>query len=278
MVGKDTSFSAPVSRRNVSSAAAASISVSWPLAASASNQARKRDSAAPSRICAARVPASSTAFLTAFISAIGSALTIALPPAASSAWISRAGAVAASKTIRAPAAPRAATKANERVRRRDLGEAAEPRADRLRELPRVDEQGRPAVARRISESERQRRMGDVAAADVEQPGDGMGVADQQAVGAFQRLADALQLGRRALAGEPLGMGADRRQRRARTVGPDRVDRVRLDRDQFAAGGAAGLLQPFDRFRRVQPGVVTERRARRRGSLRSRPTAAHGRRA
>ena len=104
-------------------------------------------------------------------------------------------------------------------------------------------------------------MGDVAAADVEQPGDGMGVADQQAVGALQRLADALQLGRRALAGEPLGMGVDRRQRRARTVGPDRVDRVGLDRDQLAAGGAAGLRQPFDRFRRVQPGIVTEPAAR-----------------
>ena len=104
-------------------------------------------------------------------------------------------------------------------------------------------------------------MGDVAATNIEQPGDGMGVADQQAVSALQRLADALQLGRSALAREPFGMDVDRRQRRLRTVGPDRVDRIGLDRDQFAAGGATGFRQPFDRFRRMQPGVVTKPAAR-----------------
>src|SRR5262245_29665120 len=54
MVGKEMSLSSPVSRRKLSSAATASISVSLPRGASRSNQARKRVTAAPSRRCAAR--------------------------------------------------------------------------------------------------------------------------------------------------------------------------------------------------------------------------------
>src|SRR6478752_7521850 len=46
MVGNETSFNAPVSRRNVSSASTASISVSAPEGASRSIQARQRVSAA----------------------------------------------------------------------------------------------------------------------------------------------------------------------------------------------------------------------------------------
>ena len=80
MVGNDTSFSRPVSRRKLSSASTASISVSLPAGASRSNQARKRTIAAPSRRCAARVPAISALFFTAFISVIGSAPRIGLPP------------------------------------------------------------------------------------------------------------------------------------------------------------------------------------------------------
>src|SRR6516164_9052263 len=54
IVGKETSLSLPVSRRKLSRASTASISVSCPLAAAPSNQARKRTTAAPSRRCAAR--------------------------------------------------------------------------------------------------------------------------------------------------------------------------------------------------------------------------------
>src|SRR5215510_6553743 len=54
MVGNETSLSTPVSRRKLSSAATASISVSFSRGASRSSHARKRVSAAPSRACAAR--------------------------------------------------------------------------------------------------------------------------------------------------------------------------------------------------------------------------------
>src|SRR5436853_446335 len=80
MVGNEMSLSSPVSRRKLSSAATASISVSFPRAASRSNQARKRVTAAPSRTWAARAPAISTSFFTAFMSAIGSAPRVNLPP------------------------------------------------------------------------------------------------------------------------------------------------------------------------------------------------------
>ena len=63
MVGNEMSFSRPVSRRKVSSAATASISVSLPSGASRSSQARKRATAAPSRRCAARAPAISACVL-----------------------------------------------------------------------------------------------------------------------------------------------------------------------------------------------------------------------
>src|SRR5215470_16212793 len=54
IVGNETSFSAPVSRRKVSSASTVSISVSAPFGASRSIQARKRANATASRRCAAR--------------------------------------------------------------------------------------------------------------------------------------------------------------------------------------------------------------------------------
>ena len=49
MVGNETSFNAPVSRRKLSSASTVSISVSPPDGASRSIQARKRVSATASR-------------------------------------------------------------------------------------------------------------------------------------------------------------------------------------------------------------------------------------
>ena len=257
------SFSAPVSRRNVSKASAAAISVSLPFGASRSNQQRKRAIAAPSRMCAARAPASSALFLTAFISAIGSGPTIAVPPAASSAWVSRAGALAASKATRRPARaePRhEAGRANRARRCRPMRRAA--RASRSTTCARR----RTASARpsrgSIGEAQRQRRMRDVGAADVEQPGDGVRVADEEAVFSLE-------------GGARRGPFFPPRSRRPRRAGcaltapsgaagrslPDRVDRVRVDRDELAAGGAARLAEALDHFGRMQPGVVAEARAR-----------------
>src|SRR6185437_11242439 len=80
MVGNEMSFNRPLSRRKLSSASTASISVSLPFGASRSSQARNRAIATPSRVCAARAPSISARFFTAFISVIGSAPRIGLPP------------------------------------------------------------------------------------------------------------------------------------------------------------------------------------------------------
>ena len=252
MVGKDTSFSAPVSRRKVSSAAAASISRQPALRRLGVEPGEK----ARQRRAVANMRGARAGEFDRVLDRLHPGDRIGLDDRLAARRFERLDQPRRrGRRVEDDARARRAARRderNERLGRRDVGEAAETRADRARQLLRLDEQGRPAVARRIGEGERQRRMGDVAAANVEQPGDGVGVADQQPVGALQRRADALQLGRRALAGEPLGMSVDRRQRRARTVGPDRVDRIGLDRDEFAAGGAAGLRQPLDRIRRMQP--------------------------
>ena len=80
MVGNEMSFSKPVSRRKLSSACTASISVSLPDKASPSSQCRNRTMATPSRVCAAFMPAISAGFFTAFISVIGSAPRDGVPP------------------------------------------------------------------------------------------------------------------------------------------------------------------------------------------------------
>ena len=185
-------------------------------------------------------------------------MTIALPPAASSAWTSRAGAVAASKTIRAPAAPRAATKGTSASGARDVGEAAEPRADRLRDLPR---RRRTASAGRRAAHRRRRAAAAYAATSPPRILNSQATAwaslTSRPSAPFSASPTRFSLADARSPASRCGWMRDRRQRRAWTVGPDRIDRVRLDGDQFAAGGAAGLRQPFDRFRRVQPGIVAE---------------------
>ena len=124
MVGNETSLSRPVSRRKLSSASTASISVRLPPGASRSNQARKRVTAAPSRSCAARAPAISAAFFTAFIGAIGSPPRMILPPfSATRRAIASGQAAGSSRTVRCslPSAARSRSKSRaSRARRRAL--------------------------------------------------------------------------------------------------------------------------------------------------------------
>ncbi len=102
-------------------------------------------------------------------------------------------------------------------------------------------------------------MGDVRAADVERPGDRMGIGYDQRVGAQIRDlgADAGEFFSGVLAGEAQIMQHDRAQRRFGTLGPDRVDRVGLDCDQRGAGGGAGACETLRGLDRVQPRVVAE---------------------
>jgi hypothetical protein len=73
----------------------------------------------------------------------------------------------------------------------------------------------------------------------------MRIRQQQRVDAEPRdlAANAIELVRLALAGELQAVNRDRAERRRRTFGPYRIDRVRIDRDQFRAGLGAGRRQP-----------------------------------
>ncbi len=175
------SFSRPVSRRKLSSASTASISVSLPFGASRSSQARNRAIATPSRLCAARLPAISAWFFTAFISVIGSAPRTGLPPLAAMQPRQRVG--GARLVEPHGLALEFGEVAREIVGRAQLGDLFQRVARFVVELAAVHIERRPALARDHREGERQRRMRHVRAADVEGPGDVLRVRHHQHVGA-----------------------------------------------------------------------------------------------
>ena len=60
-----------------------------------------------------------------------------------------------------------------------------------------------------------------------------------------------------LAGVARAVDGDRRDRRRRPLGPDRIDRVAVDRDQLRAGLGAGRGQPLGGGGGMQPGIEAE---------------------
>ena len=147
----------------------------------------------------------------------------------------------------------------ERVRLAQLGEASERVAHRIGELASVDVERGAVLARHDRDRERERRVRDVAAADVEGPARRMRVGDDERVGLElgELGADALELVRGRLAGELLAVQRDGAERRRRPVGPHRVDRIGLGRDQDRARRRAGLGEPLGALDGVQPRVVAE---------------------
>ena len=143
------------------------------------------------------------------------------------------------------------------VGRAHLGNVGKRGACRVVELGVVDIKRRFALARHGGEGQRQRRVRDIVAADVEGPGDVLRVRHHQHVGA--RLGDlgldAAQFVNGALAGELNVVKLDRGRRRRRPVAPQRVDGVVVDRHQLGAGIGAGLAQPIGARAGVQPRVV-----------------------
>ena len=129
-----------------------------------------------------------------------------------------------------------------------------------RGLRRIDEQRHPALTVQQRERKRQRRVGDIAAAHIQEPGDGVrqGQHGGVAAGPGERGGQLAAL----VGGVPAGMGDvmrdDRRGRRDGPVGPDRIQRIVLAGDQPAAGLAGGLLELADLLLHMQPGVVAER--------------------
>ena len=192
------SFNAPVARRNDSERldrVDLGQSAPWRLAhrtrPGTGRALRRRVRAPPAR------PASSALFLAAFIGPIGSAPTSALPPARSRVWVNKAGAVAPSNSTRAPCPAQPLHQTDQRGRLGELGVFAESIPGGRGQLsPNSISSDRPPFARNISVSQRQRRMRDVRAANVEQPGEIVRIADQQPVVALQRLPDPRDLGGR----------------------------------------------------------------------------------
>ncbi len=89
----------------------------------------------------------------------------------------------------------------------------------------------------------------------------MRVADHEAVHALQRLAHGRELGLGLLAGDGrLRCRLIGAHRRRRAIGPDLVDRVRVDRHELRAAGLRRLGEALDLPGRMQPGVVAQPRA------------------
>ena len=140
-----------------------------------------------------------------------------------------------------------------------LGAGFEMRAGAVGELAVVDEDGRPAVLRHQGVGQRQRRMRDVGAANVERPGHRVRIRHHQRIDLEpgDLGADPDQLVGLRLAGEFQRMHADGTQRRRRAFAPHRIERVVVYGDQFGAGFGAGRGQPFGCRRSVQPRIKTE---------------------
>ena len=223
-----------------------------------SNQARKRVTATPSRVCARALPAISAWFLTAFISVIGSAPRSGLPPCAAMRLrkrIGRAGLVEPHGL-----ALERGEIARELVRRAHVGNLFERVAywhcrawrcrHRARACPRV------GISR---ESERQRRMRDIGAANIEGPGDVLRIGHHQRVGAQLRSSAriALELVGGAFAGELDVAQRSPRRPAGRAVVPQRVDRIAVDATSSAPAAAQALLSLSSIVGGVQPRIVAE---------------------
>ena len=84
----------------------------------------------------------------------------------------------------------------------------------------------------------------------------MRIGHHQRIEPVQRGGDAGELACRFFAGKAQRMQAHRAQRRRGPVGPDSIDGVVCDRDQFRAGGLGRLFQPLRLSGRVQPRIVS----------------------
>ena len=141
----------------------------------------------------------------------------------------------------------------------DIGRVFEMIARAVRQFAVIDEDDGAAVLRHQRIGQRQRRMRDVGAADVEGPRHRVRIRQHQRVDAkphdFE--ANALELVGFRFARKLAAVNGDRAQRRRRALGPHGIERVAVDRDQFRARLGAGRRQPLRCRRSVQPRVKSE---------------------
>jgi hypothetical protein len=195
--------------------------------------------AAPSRRWAARVPATSAAFLVARGRRAGSSASTTVPPLSATSWRSRSAASAGSSAIaRAGPGERHEIASLQRGRRPQIGELGQVGLRLDRQLALVEEHHVRSVRRQDGEAERQRRVRYVGAADVEQSrrartGRSARHGWRRRLSIVGRKPRDLVLGQ--FAGEGLdGLDLDAAERRTGLIGPDSVDGVSLDGDQCRA--------------------------------------------
>ena len=191
-------------------------------------------------------PRSRSDSCTALSSATGSLPRTALPPALSIRRLSASAAVALSSATCAPRCASAVSSPVSASGSRDVGGSFEMVARAVGELAVIDEHGWPAVLRHQRVGQRQRRMRDVGAADVEGPGHCVGIRQHQRVDAkpFDLAADALKLFALAFAGKLRAVNGDRAERRRGRSAHTESTGLVSTATSSAPGLGAGGGQPF----------------------------------
>ena len=149
------------------------------------------------------------------------------------------------------------------MRRANMGNASEMGDCILRQFCRVDEEFGFALAVKNRVAQHHGRIGDIGAADVESPGDRIGLGQHDGIGGglFEVRRDIGELVLRALAGELGRLDGDWLCRPLRLVRPDGIDWIAVDRSQLGSGLGGGLLEASDLVGRHQPRVVAHHLAR-----------------
>ena len=148
--------------------------------------------------------------------------------------------------------------------RAHVGKLFEAMTDVVAELAAVDIESRPALARHEGEGEHHRRVRNIAAADVEQPGDRMRIADHERVGGS--LLDRAAHAREFLLARSRRRSADRaarRRRRAAAAGRSRSRRSDCRRRERGSRRPPRRLSPAARRRRWCAATANSRAWRRR---------------
>ena len=124
---------------------------------------------------------------------------------------------------------------------------------------RFHEQGRRSILVDDGRCQRQGGPGNIAAADIEQPGDRGRSRDDGRVrcAALDRDTNALTLGCMILARILQRLGIDLCHGRCRTVRPGRVDRIDLDADKLDARAVSTHLETLEGGRAVQACVIAD---------------------
>jgi hypothetical protein len=150
------------------------------------------------------------------------------------------------------------------------GEIADRIARLVGDLHGIEIESGQAVPGDDRVTERQRRVADIAAPQVECPGEVVRVRHHEGIDPAlgHLLPDAVELGMRRLSGEAARMRPDRLTGWFRPIDPDHVHEVHVDGAELTASLRDGCLETLEALARVQPGIIRQDAAR--GEVRGDP--------